>query len=59
VTTDNSYTSIIKDFANCDHSAELDRLKDIQDLIESFNENQSFHYLLRLKIGLRRAWYSK
>jgi hypothetical protein len=38
-------------------SDELDRLKEIQKLIDSFNENQSFHYLLRLKYGLRRAWY--
>jgi hypothetical protein len=46
-------------FFHKEKSDELDRLKEIQKLIESFNENQSFHYLLRLKIALRRAWYSK
>jgi hypothetical protein len=40
-------------------SDELDRLKEIQQLIEIFNENQQFHYLLRVKYGLRRDWYLK
>jgi hypothetical protein len=37
-------------------SDELDRLKEIQKLVESFNEKSDYHYLLRLKYGLRRAW---
>jgi len=39
-------------------SDELDRLKEIQKLIDSFNQNQSYHYLLRLKYGVRRPWFS-
>lgn len=36
---------------------ELDELKEIQKLIESYNRNYGYHYLLRLKIGVRRAWF--
>lgn len=36
---------------------ELDRLNVIQKLIQSFNQNSDYHYLLRLKIGVKRAWF--
>jgi hypothetical protein len=36
---------------------ELDELKEIQNLIESYNRISHYHYLLRLKIGVRRAWF--
>ena len=36
---------------------ELDELKVIQNLVENYNQNSDFHYMLRLKIAVRRAWF--
>lgn len=36
--------------------SELDQLKEIQNLVETYNQNSDFHYMLRLKIAVRRAW---
>jgi hypothetical protein len=37
--------------------SELDQLKEIQNLVESYNGNSNFHYMLRLKIAVRRGWF--
>ena len=36
---------------------ELDHLKEIQNLIEEFNANSTYHYLLRLKYGVKKPWF--
>jgi hypothetical protein len=46
-------------FFQRDRSDELDKIKEIRKLIDSFNEKHHYHYLLQLKYGLRRAWCTK
>jgi hypothetical protein len=47
----------IKDNKFFSKNRELDQLKEIQKLIDSFNQNSYYHYLLRLKIAVRKAWF--
>jgi hypothetical protein len=36
---------------------ELDIIKTVQKLIENYNQNSQYHYLLRLKIAVRKKWF--
>ena len=47
----------IKDNKFFSKNRELDQLKEIQKLIDSFNQNSHYHYLLRLKIAVGKAWF--
>lgn len=38
-------------------SDELDKLKQIEELIQDFNKHPEFHYLLRLLKPVKRAWF--
>ena len=36
---------------------ELDVLKDLRYRVTEYNEEQDFHYMLKLLTGVKRAWF--
>lgn len=57
MTAEYSVNDNYKVFRNKNKSKELDFIKELDEIIEQYNKEETGHYILRLVKALKRGWY--